>query len=136
LTTPIFMYLILRKLVKKEEVYLESVFGSETSKAPKWFVWEIKGVRLANDGDYDEALFCFNEAMKSWPKENPDSESKEKYFPEPTDTRLQKADLFLKMDEPELAIYYYKKFDSYIPGNRFYEIGIQKAQEMLGKKGN
>jgi protein-S-isoprenylcysteine O-methyltransferase Ste14 len=29
LTTPIFMYLILRKLVTKEEVYLESVFGSE-----------------------------------------------------------------------------------------------------------
>ena len=29
LTTPIFMCLLLRKLVKKEEVYLESVFGSE-----------------------------------------------------------------------------------------------------------
>jgi protein-S-isoprenylcysteine O-methyltransferase Ste14 len=29
LTTPIFMYLILRKLVKNEEIYLESVFGSE-----------------------------------------------------------------------------------------------------------
>jgi len=29
LTTPIFMYLILRKLVRKEEEYLESVFGSE-----------------------------------------------------------------------------------------------------------
>ncbi len=29
LTTPIFMYFILRKLVKKEEIYLESVFGSE-----------------------------------------------------------------------------------------------------------
>ena len=29
LTTPIFMYLILRLLVKKEEVYLENVFGSE-----------------------------------------------------------------------------------------------------------
>jgi len=28
LTTPLFMYLILRKLVKKEEDYLESVFGS------------------------------------------------------------------------------------------------------------
>ncbi len=29
LTTPIFMYLILRKLVRKEELYLENVFGSE-----------------------------------------------------------------------------------------------------------
>jgi len=29
LTTPIFMYLILRKLVRKEEVYLETVFGAE-----------------------------------------------------------------------------------------------------------
>jgi protein-S-isoprenylcysteine O-methyltransferase Ste14 len=29
LTTPIFMYFILRLLVKKEEVYLENVFGSE-----------------------------------------------------------------------------------------------------------
>jgi len=28
LTIPIFMYLILRKLVKKEEIYLESVFSS------------------------------------------------------------------------------------------------------------
>ena len=29
LTTPIFMCFLLRKLVKKEEVYLESVFGNE-----------------------------------------------------------------------------------------------------------
>ena len=29
LTTPIFMYLILYQLVKKEEVYLESVFGTD-----------------------------------------------------------------------------------------------------------
>jgi protein-S-isoprenylcysteine O-methyltransferase Ste14 len=29
LTTPIFMYFILRKLVKKEEVYLENRFGSK-----------------------------------------------------------------------------------------------------------
>jgi len=29
LTTPIFMYIILRMLVNKEEIYLESVFGSE-----------------------------------------------------------------------------------------------------------
>ena len=29
LTTPIFMYIILRKLINKEEIYLESVFGSE-----------------------------------------------------------------------------------------------------------
>ena len=28
-TTPIFMYLILHKLVKKEEAYLESLFGSQ-----------------------------------------------------------------------------------------------------------
>ena len=28
-TTPVFMYLILRQLVKNEEAYLESVFGSE-----------------------------------------------------------------------------------------------------------
>lgn len=29
LTIPIFMYFLLRKLVKKEEIYLESIFGSE-----------------------------------------------------------------------------------------------------------
>ena len=29
LTTPLFMYLLLLKLVKKEEIYLEEVFGSE-----------------------------------------------------------------------------------------------------------
>ncbi len=29
LTTPLFMYLTVRTLVKKEEIYLESVFGSE-----------------------------------------------------------------------------------------------------------
>jgi protein-S-isoprenylcysteine O-methyltransferase Ste14 len=29
LTTPIFMYFLLRKLVVKEEVYLESIFGDE-----------------------------------------------------------------------------------------------------------
>ncbi len=29
LTTPIFMYFILHKFIKKEEIYLESVFGSE-----------------------------------------------------------------------------------------------------------
>ncbi|MDY6792090.1 MAG: isoprenylcysteine carboxylmethyltransferase family protein [Thermodesulfobacteriota bacterium] len=35
LTTPLFMYLILRNLVKKEEDYLESVFGSEYGKYKK-----------------------------------------------------------------------------------------------------
>ncbi|HUN54746.1 MAG TPA: isoprenylcysteine carboxylmethyltransferase family protein [Smithella sp.] len=35
LTTPIFMYLILRKLVKKEEIYLESVFSSKYSEYKK-----------------------------------------------------------------------------------------------------
>ena len=35
LTTPIFMYLILSKLVRKEEVYLENVFGSEYLKYKK-----------------------------------------------------------------------------------------------------
>jgi protein-S-isoprenylcysteine O-methyltransferase Ste14 len=29
LTIPVFMYIVLRKLVNKEEIYLESVFGSE-----------------------------------------------------------------------------------------------------------
>jgi len=35
LTIPIFMYLILRILVRKEEVYLENVFGSEYIKYKK-----------------------------------------------------------------------------------------------------
>ena len=35
LTAPLFMYFLLRKLVTKEEIYLEQVFGSEYLKYKK-----------------------------------------------------------------------------------------------------
>ena len=81
---------------------------------------------------YEEALYCFNEAMRAWPKEDPGSPIG--HSREPTDTLLQKANLYLLMERPSLAILYYEKFDSYLPGNTFVKEGIRKAHEMLDRK--
>ena len=46
LTTPIFMYFILCRLVKKEEIYLESVFGSEYIHYKRKVPWILPVGRL------------------------------------------------------------------------------------------
>jgi tetratricopeptide (TPR) repeat protein len=99
----------------------------------EWYGWQRKGLSLAESGRYDEALYCFNRAVDAWPREMNDDSQRAKHKPEPTDTYLQKAALYLKIDRPELAIVYYDKFEEYFPGNRYAVEGRTKAQEMLAE---
>ncbi len=97
-----------------------------------WCAWHTKGNRLANNGKYYEALFCYNMAMKAWPKE--DKESKIKHHPVPTDTIFSKGILFLNIQKPELAIQYFKEFNSYFPPSVIQEKAMEKAKAMLRKQ--
>jgi tetratricopeptide (TPR) repeat protein len=99
------------------------------SSAQMWAAWHNKGIKLSLSKNYEEALYCFNQAMKEWPKAG--NNPKIKHFSEPTDTLLQKGFLYLKMNSPKLAIIYFKKFDSYIPNNKYAMEGIKKAEAML-----
>src|SRR5580765_8190671 len=52
-----------------------------------WNAWEIKGNNLHNNGFYEEALYCYHQAMATWPEKLPDSAPealKAHHFPEPT----------------------------------------------------
>ena len=103
-----------------------------------WYIWHNKGVKLSLAGQYSGALYCFNEAMKAWPKTISEEERKrsilKRHSAEPTDTILQKAALYMKMNEPKLALYYYKKFNDYIPNQSFCLKGMEDAKKMMEKK--
>jgi len=93
----------------------------------QWAAWHSKGTRLVKEQSYLEALYCFNQAVKAWPKNI-------KNEPAPADTYLQKAYLFLKMEQPRLAIRYFKKFEHDKPGNNLSAAGIREAQAMMKVK--
>jgi hypothetical protein len=103
----------------------------------EWYAWHGKGIKIAigkQAGTYEEALYCFHKAMEAWPKELPESadeKRREKHTKDPTDTFMQKGWLYLKMKEPHLAIYYFKRFGAYHPYNSIAEKGIADAEEML-----
>ncbi|HHI80556.1 MAG TPA: hypothetical protein ENK02_11305 [Planctomycetes bacterium] len=117
---------------------------SQEDEAPKWikgakrtwYAWQTKGVSLVKAGRYDEALFCFHQAKKHWPKNVDGKNPGPKPKPEPTDTLFQMAFLFLKMKKPKLAIRYFEKFESYFPGNKIAWKGKKQAEEMLQKSEN
>lgn len=103
-----------------------------------WYAWHTKGIRLMSPRDgnrpeehYQEALYCFHQAQAAWPKKLPDSASedrKKKHSPEPTDTLIQKGWLYLKIDQPELALYYFKRFNSYMPYSPVGQDGLAQAE--------
>lgn len=102
-----------------------------------WITWQLKGVRLAREERFEEALYCFHEAEKHYPKEVVEDEQTNplskhiKHKPEPTDTYIQKASLYLRTNRPGLALIYYEKFESYFPGNHLAVEGKRRAREML-----
>ncbi len=112
------------------EIDIIKVKWSDESLRP-WVAWQMKGVRLAGANMLNEALYCFHQAQKSWPKQAPNS--KIKHLPEPTDTYLQKGLLYLKLKNPELALLYFNKFEKYFPGNSIAVKGKKEAEEMLEK---
>jgi len=103
-----------------EEINPEIQALEKSSK--KWYAWHTKGLELAQEQNLEEALYCFNQAIKAWPEEPPEDRPKAlanvRYFPEPTDTLLQKGLLFIEMRQPDLALLYLDKFDSYLGSNR------------------
>jgi tetratricopeptide (TPR) repeat protein len=97
----------------------------------QWYGWHRKGLSLVTAGEYDKALYCFHRAVEAWPREMEDESQPARHKPKPTDAYLQKAALYLKMGEPELAIGYYDKFEESFPGNKIAVEGRAKAEEML-----
>ena len=99
----------------------------------EWYGWHRRGLSLVKAREYDRALYCFHRAAEAWPREMEDESERARHTPEPTDTYLQKAALYLKMGEPELAIVYYDKFEEYFPGNKIAVEGRAEAEGLLNR---
>ncbi|HYE22011.1 MAG TPA: tetratricopeptide repeat protein [Verrucomicrobiae bacterium] len=100
--------------------------------AKTWAAWHTKGTRLVNEGKHDEALYSFQQALVAYPKELSSTapEASRKSWKEvPTDTYLQLGYLYQKMNKRDLALYYFEKFDSYIPNNQSVKEEIQKLKQ-------
>jgi len=112
-----------------------------------WATWEMKGTHLLSirNGNVvtpetyeQQALYCFNQAQAAWPRELPDNadeERKQRHRPEPTDTLIQKAFLYMKMNQPRLALGYFKRADAYSPYNSIIQKGMADAEAMLKQRG-
>jgi tetratricopeptide (TPR) repeat protein len=112
----------------------------------EWATWEMKGTHLLSTRNgkvvtpetYEQALYCFHKAQAAWPQELPDNateDRKQNHRPEPTDTLIQKAFLYMKMNQPKLALEYFKRADSYIPYNTIIQKGMADAEAMLKRQG-
>jgi len=112
----------------------------------EWATWEMKGTHMLSTRNgnvvtpatYEQALYCFHKAQEAWPRELPDNateDRKEKHRPEPVDTVIQKAFLYMKMNQPKLALEYFKRADSYIPYNTIIQKGLADAEVMLKQQG-
>jgi len=108
----------------------------------EWATWEMKGTHMLSTRNgnivtpetYEQALYCFHKAQAAWPQDLPDSaaeERKQSHRPEPVDTLIQKAFLYMKMNQPRLALEYFKRADSYSPYNTIIQKGMTDAEAML-----
>lgn len=52
-----------------------------------------------------------------------------------TGTVIQKAFLYMKMNQPKLALEYFKRADSYSPFNGIIQKGMADAEAMLKQQG-
>jgi len=105
-------------------------------KIRMWYAWQGKGLELAEQKRYEEALYCYHQAVKIWPKKKPSSHQEDqrkfiRHFPEPTSTLLQIGFLYIRMREPEWALVYFDKFESYLPGDKNTYHGRAIAYYML-----
>ena len=109
-----------------------------------WLGWHFKGISLLKqEGGEPEserrlqAIYCFHQALAAWPKKLPDTATdlaKTAYTAEPTDTLLQLGWLYLKMNEPSFALAYFKRAETYMPGNGIVTKGIADAEAMMSPK--
>ena len=108
----------------------------------EWATWEMKGTHMLSTRNgnivtpetYVQALYCFHKAQTAWPQELPDKADegrKQLHRPEPVDTLIQKAFLYMKMNQPKLALDYFKRADSYSPYNTIIQKGMADAEAML-----
>jgi len=107
----------------------------------KWYAWHTTGIRLMAQARYEEALYCFHQALKAWPKKPDKSEEKSsryqnvvKFRPEATDTIMSLGTLYMKMKRPELAKYYFEKFKKYFPYDTTIDSKIEEARKAAEKK--
>ena len=112
----------------------------------EWATWHMKGAHLLSTRDgnvvtpesYEQALYCFHKAQAAWPRNLPDGADenrKEQHRPEPVDTLIQKAFLYMKMNQPKLALDYFKRADSYSPYNSIIQKGMADAEARLRQQG-
>lgn len=116
----------------------EDIERSQLGAQPtqKWYMWHTKGLRLNGQGKSEEALYCFHQAMNAWPKNFTAEQLKlypERPKDEPTDTILQLGYLYIELNKPQLAIYYFKKYENYFPNDTICHKGLLKAQEMISE---
>lgn len=112
----------------------------------EWATWEMKGTHMLSTRNgnivtpetYEQALYCFHKAQAAWPQDLPDGAAdarKQSHRPEPVDTLIQKAFLYMKMNQPGLALEYFKRADSYSPYNTIIQKGMTDAEAMLKQQG-
>lgn len=112
----------------------------------EWATWHMKGTHMLSTRNgnvvtpetYQQALYCFHKAQEAWPRALPDSateDRKQRHCPEPVDTLIQKAFLYMKMNQPRLALEYFKRADAYSPYDTVIQKGMADAEAMLKKQG-
>ena len=116
-------------LLTQEELHLKGI----KEHVREWYAWHTKGLELNIEGRYEEALYCFHQALKAWPKTVDESQEHPtmKHRPESTTTLLQLALLYTDLNEPQWALYYFDKFESYVPNEAFVRTKRKIAKEML-----
>ncbi len=98
----------------------------------EWATWHLKGTRMLSTRDgnvvtpetYQQALYCFHKAQEAWPGELPDNATEDR-----------KERLYMKMNQPKLALQYSKRADSYSPYNPIIQKGTADAEAMLKQQG-
>jgi hypothetical protein len=120
----------------------------------KWAAWHTMGARLASGSrgvsvrpedryytpsqeELQKAVYCFHQAMEAWPKKYPaeaDPKGKDRHQSFPKDTLLQKASVYKKLGENELALFYYKLWKEYTPGSTIVDKDIAEVEAKLAGK--
>jgi hypothetical protein len=84
-----------------------------------WYGWQMKGLQLLKAGQDQEALYCFRQALLTWPPTMPDDVKADPrrallgHTPIPTDTALQLGVVMVKLGDKKWALYWLDQFDQY-----------------------
>jgi tetratricopeptide (TPR) repeat protein len=90
---------------KKERMYHHS-----------YILWDLKGTRLNNEGHYDEALYCFHQAIKEYPAKDPrpENERRIRWTEEPTSAYFSLAVLYIRLRKPDYSIKYIDRMEKFV----------------------